>query len=171
MPFLLARAKTYAQRNRFDKDQHGIHQQLGRLAALTRVADPQLFQYLENKDNNAMLFCYRWILIMFKREFAFHDVMRLWERIWTHHLSPNYHIFICVAILQQNRQAILERQLEFDETLKFVNDLAMNIPVDATFEAAEVAQQDKYMKNNFIFYFYFFFFLVACRNCLDASAA
>jgi hypothetical protein len=34
---------------------------------------------VESKGVLQLFFCYRWILINFKREFVFEDVLRLWE--------------------------------------------------------------------------------------------
>ena len=38
------------------------------------------FSYIsESHESSNMYFCFRWLLIMFKREFSFPDIMRLWE--------------------------------------------------------------------------------------------
>ncbi|MGH0188827.1 UNVERIFIED_CONTAM: hypothetical protein FKN15_031837 [Acipenser sinensis] len=34
---------------------------------------------LESQDSGYLYFCFRWLLIHFKREFRFQDVLRLWE--------------------------------------------------------------------------------------------
>lgn len=33
----------------------------------------------ETQDSSNMYFCFRWLLIHFKREFSYPDTMRLWE--------------------------------------------------------------------------------------------
>ena len=33
----------------------------------------------ESHDSGNFYFCFRWLLIAFKREFSFSDIMRLWE--------------------------------------------------------------------------------------------
>lgn len=35
--------------------------------------------FTESHDSGNFYFCFRWILILFKREFSFPDVQRLWE--------------------------------------------------------------------------------------------
>lgn len=34
---------------------------------------------LDSQDSGSLCFCFRWLLIWFKREFPFPDVLRLWE--------------------------------------------------------------------------------------------
>lgn len=50
---------------------------------------------------------YRWILIAFKREFAFDDVLRLWEVLWTDYYSTNFVLFVALAVLESHRDVIL----------------------------------------------------------------
>lgn len=35
--------------------------------------------FSESHDSGNFYFCFRWILILFKREFHFHEIQRLWE--------------------------------------------------------------------------------------------
>jgi hypothetical protein len=76
-------------------DQSHIRRQLGNLHTLLQFIDAELAAYLgtnkslliflteifflvENNSSN-MYFFFRWMLICFKREFSFDDVMYLWE--------------------------------------------------------------------------------------------
>lgn len=34
---------------------------------------------LDSQDSGSLCFCFRWLLIWFKREFPFPDILRLWE--------------------------------------------------------------------------------------------
>lgn len=72
---------------------------------------------VERTDSTNMFCCFRWLLIMFKREFYFEEVKTLWEVIWTCPLTSHFHLFVAVAILNQHRQQIMEAQA-FDEVLK-----------------------------------------------------
>ena len=47
--------------------------QLAGLAALVRLLDPQLTAFLARREATTFYFCYRWLLIHFKREFAFDE--------------------------------------------------------------------------------------------------
>lgn len=33
----------------------------------------------DSQDSGSLCFCFRWLLIWFKREFPFPDILRLWE--------------------------------------------------------------------------------------------
>ena len=61
-----------AQAN-FHTDCTGMQAQLAGLAALVRLLDPQLTAFLARREATTFYFCYRWLLIHFKREFAFDE--------------------------------------------------------------------------------------------------
>ena len=102
----------------FYMDQSGMHGQLKTLDALIRFMDPQLYKRLEETETANLFFCFRWLLVWFKREFEWDDVIRLWEVLWTNYLSPHMIMFIALAVLDQHRQVILESLNQFDEILK-----------------------------------------------------
>jgi len=56
-----------------------MKRQLSTLQQLIAVMDPELHAHLEKTGSLNLFFCFRWILISFKREFAFDQVIRLWE--------------------------------------------------------------------------------------------
>lgn len=58
-----------------------------------------------------MVLC-SWILISFKREFAFEDVLRLWEVLWTDHHSTQFVLFVALAVLESHRDVILRYLVE-----------------------------------------------------------
>lgn len=45
--------------------------------------DPEFFQYLRDQQADDLLFCYRWLLLEMKREFAFSDSLRMLEVLWS----------------------------------------------------------------------------------------
>lgn len=94
-----------------------------------------------------MYFCFRWLLIRFKRELSFMDVLRLWEVsspaartscesvvsrpslcltprpsrpqvMWTDLPCQNFHLLVCCAILDSEKQKIMEESYGFNEILK-----------------------------------------------------
>jgi len=60
-------------------DQMNIKLQLSNLKTLLEFVDSKFSLYLEKNESSNMYFCFRWILILFKREFTFPDIMKLWE--------------------------------------------------------------------------------------------
>jgi len=121
----------------FHKDQNGMHIQLVQLSELIRVEDSGLYEYLEQKDCLNLFFCFRWIIIIFKREFDFSAIMQLWEVLWTHYLTPNFHLFIALAILLKYRKNIIQEDMAFDDIIKFVNDLSGKLNLEELLVQAE----------------------------------
>uniref|UniRef100_A0A7C9ERA3 TBC1 domain family member 15 n=1 Tax=Opuntia streptacantha TaxID=393608 RepID=A0A7C9ERA3_OPUST len=121
----------------FNRDQSGMHAQLFALSKLVELSDGPLHNYFKQNDCLNYFFCFRWILIQFKRELRYEETMRLWEVLWTHHLTEHLHLYICVAILKKHRSKIIGEQMDFDTLLKFINELSGHIDLDATLRDAE----------------------------------
>lgn len=102
----------------FLMDQLHIKLQLSNLKALLEFVDSQYSDYMEHNESANMYFCFRWILILFKREFSFPDVMRLWEVLWTDLPCKNFHLLICIAILMMKKDDIIDNNYGFNEILK-----------------------------------------------------
>ncbi|KAJ7685102.1 rab-GTPase-TBC domain-containing protein [Mycena polygramma] len=122
----------------FLRDQSGMKKQLLTLQELIQVMDPELYRHLEKTDGLNLFFCFRWVLIAFKREFPFEDVLRLWEVLWTDYYSNDFVLFVALAVLESHRDVILRYLVEFDEILKYCNELSMTIELDTTLAQAEV---------------------------------
>ncbi|KAI0797947.1 RabGAP/TBC [Abortiporus biennis] len=122
----------------FLRDQSGMKKQLSTLQQLIGVMDPELYRHLEKTDGLNLFFCFRWILIAFKREFPFEDVLRLWEVLWTDYYSNQFILFVALAVLESHRDVIIRYLVEFDEILKYCNELSMTIELDTTLAQAEV---------------------------------
>ncbi|KDQ60762.1 hypothetical protein JAAARDRAFT_204574 [Jaapia argillacea MUCL 33604] len=122
----------------FLRDQSGMKKQLLTLQQLIGLMDPELYRHLEKTDGLNLFFCFRWVLIAFKREFAFDDVLRLWEVLWTDYYTNEFVLFVALAVLESHRDVILRYLVEFDEILKYCNELSMTIELDTTLAQAEV---------------------------------
>ncbi|KAH3767783.1 GTPase-activating protein gyp7 [Pelomyxa schiedti] len=120
----------------FHKEQPGIREQITALKDLLQVLDPPFYSYLKSVDADNMFFCYRWLVIIFKREFEFDVIKRLWESIWSHS-SPSFHLFIALAILLQHRNKIINGKFDFDSIIQFINNLSGTIPVLPLIEQAD----------------------------------
>uniref|UniRef100_A0A0E0GC03 TBC1 domain family member 15 n=1 Tax=Oryza nivara TaxID=4536 RepID=A0A0E0GC03_ORYNI len=121
----------------FNRDQNGMHAQLLALSKLVELLDPQLHNYFRKNDCLNYFFCFRWVLIQFKREFSFDQIMLLWEVLWTHYWSEHFHLYLCVAILKRYRSRIIGEQMDFDTLLKFINELSGEINLDRAIQDAE----------------------------------
>ncbi|KAE8209653.1 hypothetical protein CF327_g6395 [Tilletia walkeri] len=67
----------------FLSDQSGMKRQLLFLQQLISTMDAPLFEHFERIDALNLFFCFRWLLVCFKREFKFEDILKLWEVIWS----------------------------------------------------------------------------------------
>lgn len=53
------------------------------LKMLLQYFDPEFYTYLVSKGADDLFFCYRWLLLELKREFAFDDALRMLEVTWS----------------------------------------------------------------------------------------
>ncbi|KAE8542753.1 hypothetical protein D1P53_000815 [Cryptococcus gattii VGV] len=107
----------------FLRDQSGMKKQLSTLQQLISILDPLLYTHLERTDSLNLFFTFRWILIAFKREFPFDTIIHLWEILWTRYYSDKFVLFVAMAVLESHRDVIIRYLGEFDEVLKYANDL------------------------------------------------
>ena len=127
---------TRMNRN-FVRSQAGMRSQLSTLDQLVQILDPQLYLHLQTADSTNFFFFFRMLLVWYKREFEWTDILRLWEGLWTDYLSSQFHLFIAVAILEKHRDVIMEHLKHFDEVLKYVNELSGTIDLQSTMLRAE----------------------------------
>ncbi|XP_071942622.1 TBC1 domain family member 15-like [Antedon mediterranea] len=121
----------------FDLDQAGMKKQLTQLNTLLQFLDPELFVYLEKKECSNMYFCFRWLLIRFKREFTFEDISLYWELMWTGLPCKNFHLLMCLSILDTEKDLMIQDDYGFNEILKHINGLSTKIDLDDTLKKAE----------------------------------
>ncbi|EFQ97241.1 GTPase-activating protein GYP7 [Nannizzia gypsea CBS 118893] len=121
----------------FLRDQSGMRQQLLTLDQLLQLMDPKLYLHLQKAESTNFFFFFRMLLVWFKREFEWVDCLRLWESLWTDHLSSSFHIFVALAILEKHRDVIMAHLHHFDEVLKYVNELSNTIDLIPTLSRAE----------------------------------
>jgi len=103
----------------FLRDQSGMRTQLTTLDQLVHFMDPKLWEHLEKADSTNFFFFFRMLLVWYKREFPWMDILRLWEAQWTDYLTSSFHLFVALAILEKHRDVILTHLQHFDEVLKY----------------------------------------------------
>ncbi|XP_072002826.1 TBC1 domain family member 15 isoform X3 [Engystomops pustulosus] len=121
----------------FEEQMQGMKTQLVQLSTLLRLLDSGFCSYLESQDSGYLYFCFRWLLIRFKREFSFHDILRVWEVMWTDLPCQNFHLLICCAILESEKKKIMDGGFGFNEILKHINELSMKLDVNDVLCKAE----------------------------------
>lgn len=112
----------------FLRDQSGMRSQLRTLDHLVQFMDPKLYAHLESADSTNFFFFFRMLLVWYKREFSWPDILHLWEVLWTDYLSSGFHLFIALAILEKHRDVIMTHLKHFDEVLKYGMPLPPPVP-------------------------------------------
>jgi len=121
----------------FLRDQSGMRSQLRSLDHLMQFMDPKLYAHLQSADSTNFFFFFRMLLVWYKREFEWMDVLHLWEVLWTDYLSSSFHLFVALAILEKHRDVIMMHLKHFDEVLKYVNELSGTMDLESTLVRAE----------------------------------
>nr|XP_039332357.1 TBC1 domain family member 16 isoform X3 [Saimiri boliviensis boliviensis] len=68
-----------------------MEKQLLYLRELLRLTHVRFYQHLVSlgEDGLQMLFCHRWLLLCFKREFPEAEALRIWEACWAHYQTTS----------------------------------------------------------------------------------
>ena len=120
------------------------------MRSLIQVLDQTLYDSIQqNGDFSHFYFCYRWarrkldfpkfsrfpsfipnvfswFLLDFKREFTYHEIYLVWETIWSsrHVTSSHFYLFVAMALVENYRDIILDRNMDFTDIIKFFNEMA-----------------------------------------------
>ncbi|ORY85467.1 rab-GTPase-TBC domain-containing protein [Protomyces lactucae-debilis] len=124
------------QRN-FLRDQSGMRLQLTQLTEITHFMLPRLYAHLEKCESLNFFFFFRMLLILFKREFEFDTILKIWTCLLTNYYSPDFQIFCALAILDLHAEVMMTHLHAFDEILKYVNDLSGRMKADEILARAE----------------------------------
>ncbi|KAG9264091.1 TBC1 domain family member 17 [Astyanax mexicanus] len=121
----------------FEESQEAMKQQLLQLSLLLKALDPELCDYLDSQDSGSLCFCFRWLLIWYKREFSFEDILNLWEVLWTRLPCENFHLLMACAILESQRGELIGSNHDFNTILKHINELNMKLDLQTVLQGAE----------------------------------
>uniref|UniRef100_A0A8C1D3Y8 TBC1 domain family, member 17 n=1 Tax=Cyprinus carpio carpio TaxID=630221 RepID=A0A8C1D3Y8_CYPCA len=121
----------------FEESQEAMKQQLLHLSILLRALDPELCDYLDSQDSGSLCFCFRWLLIWFKREFSFEDILSLWEVLWTRLPCENFHLLMACFILESQKEELIGSNHDFNSILKHINELTMKLDLQPILCGAE----------------------------------
>jgi TBC1 domain family member 15 len=82
-------------------------------------------------------FCFRWFLILFKREYHFEEIPILWDAILSCPFTRHFDIFIACSMLLLQRQRILQETTALDDMLSLMHKLSGHFDVFKTIDTAE----------------------------------
>lgn len=121
----------------FVMSQSGIKDQMSLLNKLLQFMDPDLYNHLEKCESSGLFFFFRMLLVWFKREFKWDQLLRLWEVLWTDYYSSNFHLFFALSILTNHKDTIILNLNKSHEVLKYFNNLSFNLDLDLLLVRAE----------------------------------
>uniref|UniRef100_A0A0P4VUQ2 Rab-GAP TBC domain-containing protein n=1 Tax=Scylla olivacea TaxID=85551 RepID=A0A0P4VUQ2_SCYOL len=102
-----------------------MEKNLSYLRELLRLMTPRFFNHMDNQqDGMDLLFCHRWILLCFKREFPEDEALAMWEACWSNYQTDYFHLFLSVAIVSIYGADVVDQNLRPDETLLYFTSLA-----------------------------------------------
>ncbi|KAK3093405.1 hypothetical protein FSP39_015181, partial [Pinctada imbricata] len=78
---------NYMKKIQREFTEDGMVNKISLVALLLQEMDPALYEHLKANDLGDLLFCHRWLLLGFKREFKFMDSLRCFEILSSHHLE------------------------------------------------------------------------------------
>lgn len=122
----------------FVRDQLGIKNQMVTLNKLVQFMLPTLYKHLEKCESVDLFFCFRMLLVWFKRELEWDQVLQLWEICWTDYYTSQYHLFFALSILSDNERIMIQNLERFDEVLKYTNDLSMKLKLEPLLVRSEL---------------------------------
>lgn len=134
----------------FHKSNELLLHDLNIISMLIHILLPDLHNWLTLNTINepSCSFCYRWLLVRFRREFTLDpDLLNLWEVLWTNSYSSRYHLFICIGILSLHQEKITKNNdINKDELLfKYVHhDMKLNLN-DVLLETERLFLKFKYI--------------------------
>jgi len=79
----------YMEVKRGDFLEHTMMKKVALVKNLIKEIDQGLYQFFERSECEDYLFCHRWLLLDFKREFQFQDSLRIFEVLGSHYLELN----------------------------------------------------------------------------------
>jgi TBC1 domain family member 15 len=123
----------------FYHDGEAINKQLHSLKRLIKVLDEDLHKLLETV-NTPLLGCFRWLLVLFRREFKFGECLLIWDQILSGHYFDDWALFICMAMIEIQRELVVEIAAEgnTDEIFRLLSQVSMKLDVHIVLEKAKL---------------------------------
>ena len=98
---------------------------------------PLFYSFLtRNAGGSDLLFCHRWLLLGFKREFPHAEALRVWEACWSSQPFFPFTVFLCLAVVAVYGSEVMERKLPVDEMLLFFSKLSQHMSVEVVLHQA-----------------------------------
>eukprot|EP00053_Salpingoeca_punica_P017305 m.166619 g.166619 ORF g.166619 m.166619 type:complete len:905 (+) comp17174_c0_seq2:345-3059(+) len=107
----------------------GMHVSLNYTRLLMQELNEPVFDFISAHDLLDMFFCYRWLLMEFRREFPLADVVHLWDVTLADYKTPQFALFAAQAVLDIGCKPLLKMNLDPGEVLEKLNSLTDKMDV------------------------------------------
>lgn len=115
----------------------GIPNQLRQVQALVRHFEPTVYAHLKECQAENMAFCFRWLLMAFKREFDAADTMRLWDTLLACPYTAHFDLIVAVALIRALAPQIIAHCHTCVDVMQFINTIALRLPVESVIAVAQ----------------------------------
>ncbi|VUZ50362.1 unnamed protein product [Hymenolepis diminuta] len=114
-----------------------LYNQFHNLFKLIEILMPLFAQFLREKEATSMNFCFKWFLIIFKREFSYDDIKILWEALFCGVAPKNFHLLIALAIFDAEADTIMRTCQDMSHILQYINNLSEKINLNNILSRAQ----------------------------------
>ena len=89
---------------------------------------------------------FRWFLLDFKREFTYSETYLVWETIWASLkvVSSHFYLFVALALVENYRDIIMDRNMDFTDIIKFFNEMAEKHNAKEILQVSETNQNNPF---------------------------
>ncbi|KAL8538100.1 hypothetical protein ACS0TY_000160 [Phlomoides rotata] len=136
-------------RYNFRLDEVGIRRQLNIVSKIIKYKDSHLYRHLEKLQAEDCFFVYRMVVVLFRRELSFEQILCIWEVMWADQAAiragigkPGWSrirqrapptddllLYAIAASVLQRRKQIIEKYSSMDEILRECNAMAGQLDV------------------------------------------
>ncbi|KAJ8446445.1 hypothetical protein Cgig2_019338 [Carnegiea gigantea] len=136
-------------RHNFRLDEVGIRRQLNIVSKIIKHKDAQLYRHLVKLQAEDCFFVYRMVVVLFRRELRFEQILCLWEVMWADQAAlragiakaawrklkqpapptEDLLLYAIAASVLQRRKLIIEKYSSMDEILRECNSMAGQLDV------------------------------------------
>jgi hypothetical protein len=140
-------------RNNFDLEEFHHIRRLKDLAKLLKFTDPQFYEYLNSNKCGDFKFYHQHLMVLFQREFAFEEILRLWDcffacipaqgkKIPPRSLPRNFDLLFALAIFNTEKSNIMNQKLDEFDILQYFNRLTGSMDIDELLKKARNYYRD-----------------------------
>lgn len=136
-------------RHNFRLDEVGIRRQLNLVSKIIKCKDSHLYRHLEKLEAEDCFFVYRMVVVLFRRELNFEQILCLWEVMWADQAAiragigksawgrmrlrapptDDLLLYAIAACVLQRRKLIIEKYSSMDEIMRECNSMAGHLDV------------------------------------------